>query len=77
LLGTAFELRFETGITTLRMPSGLGSLGSRFWSGEGSRCDPQRREQLKRDVIAFHERYRNELGIAMPRAYLVTIGSRR
>jgi hypothetical protein len=39
--------------------------------------DPGRREQLKRDFIAFHERYRSNLGIAMPRDYLVTIGYRR
>jgi hypothetical protein len=40
-------------------------------------CDPQRREQLRRDFIVFHERYRSDLGIAMPRDYLVTIGYRR
>jgi hypothetical protein len=39
--------------------------------------DPVRREQLKRDFIEFHERYRTDLGIAMPREYLVTIGYRR
>jgi hypothetical protein len=39
--------------------------------------DPERREQLKRDFIALHERYRSDLGIAMPRDYLVAIGCRR
>jgi SAM-dependent methyltransferase len=82
LLGNAFELRFETGTTTLRMPS-----GEFFWdlwvNGFGpakalaASCGPERREQLKQEVIAFHERYRNDLGIAMPRDYLVTIGYRR
>jgi hypothetical protein len=42
-----------------------------------TRIDPERREQLKRDFIAFHEQYRSDLGIAMPRDYLVTIGYRR
>jgi len=39
--------------------------------------EPDRREQLKQDFIEFHERYRTDLGIAMPREYLVTIGYRR
>jgi SAM-dependent methyltransferase len=82
LLGNAFELRFETGTTTFRMPSGE-SIWNLWVNGFGpakalaASCDPERREQLKRDVIGFHERYRNDLGIAMPRDYLVTIGSRR
>ena len=36
--------------------------------------DPQRRESLKRDFIAYHEGFRSELGIAIPRDYLVMIG---
>jgi hypothetical protein len=39
--------------------------------------DTEHRENLKRDFIAFHEQYRTELGIAMPREYLVTIGVRK
>ena len=35
------------------------------------------RERLKQDFIAYHERFRTELGIAMPREYLVTIGVRK
>jgi SAM-dependent methyltransferase len=82
LLGDAFELRFEPGTTTLRMPSGE-SVWELFVTGYGptktlaASLDPERREQLKRDFIAYHERYRTDLGVAMPRDYLVTIGHRR
>jgi hypothetical protein len=82
LLGDAFELRFETGTTTLRMPDG-GSVWELFVNGFGpiktlaASVDPERREQLRRDLVAFHEQYRSDLGIAMPRDYLVTIGNRR
>jgi hypothetical protein len=40
-------------------------------------CDAQRRENLRRDFIAFHEHYRGDLGVAMPRDYLLTIGLRK
>jgi hypothetical protein len=82
LLGDAFELQFEPGTTTLRMPDGE-SVWELFVNGYGptkalaASCDPERREQLRRDFIAFHERYRSDLGIAMPRDYLVTIGRRK
>jgi len=82
LLGDAFELRFEPGTTTLRMSDGE-SVWELFVNGYGptkalaASIDPGRREQLKRDFIAFHEQYRSDLGIAMPRDYLVTIGYRR
>lgn len=39
--------------------------------------DPARREGLQRDFMAYHEGFRSELGIAMPREYLVTIGTRK
>ena len=82
LLGGAFDLRFETGTTTLRMPDGE-SVWQLFVNGFGpvktlaASIGPVRREQLKQDFIAFHEQYRSDLGIAMPRDYLVTIGYRR
>ena len=82
LLGDKFELRFEAGTTTLRMPTGE-AVWELFVNGYGptktlaASIDSQRRGQLKRDFIAFHERYRSDLGIAMPRDYLVTIGYRK
>jgi hypothetical protein len=39
--------------------------------------DSERRESLKRDFIAFHDSFKTELGVAMPRDYLVTIGVRK
>jgi hypothetical protein len=30
-----------------------------------------------RDFIAYHDGFRSELGVAMPRDYLVTIGVRK
>ena len=40
-------------------------------------CDPKRRQELERDFIAYHEQFANDLGVAMPREYLVTIGIRK
>jgi SAM-dependent methyltransferase len=82
LLGDAFELSFEAGTTTLRMPDGL-SVWEVFVAGFGptktlvADLDEAGRERLKHDFVAFHEQYRSDLGIAMPRDYLVTIGRRK
>jgi len=82
LLGSAFDLHFETGTTVLREPSGL-AVWELFVGGYGptkalaAALDPQRREGLKRDFIAYHDGFGSELGVAMPRDYLVTIGTRK
>jgi hypothetical protein len=82
LLGDAFELRFETGTTTLRMSDGA-SVWELMVKGYGptkalaASCNAEQRDQLRADFIAFHERYRGDLGVAMPRDYLVAIGYRR
>ena len=82
LLGSAFDLRFETGTTVLRMPSGL-AVWELFVKGYGptkalaAALDPEHRERLKRDFIAYHDGFRTELGVAMPRDYLVTIGTHK
>lgn len=80
LLGADFDLKFETGTTVLRMPS-----GEHVWKVFSEGYGPtktlnqatDRRDDLRRDFIAFHEAHRTELGIAMPREYLVVIGTRR
>ena len=36
--------------------------------------DPAKRDMLKRDFIAYHDGFRSDLGVAMPRDYLVTVG---
>ncbi len=82
LLGSAFDLRFETGTTVLREPSG-DAVWELFVAGYGptkslaASLDPERRESLKRDFIAYHDSFKTELGVAMPRDYLVTIGIRK
>ena len=81
-LGSAFDLKFETGTTVLREPDGE-SVWRLFSTGYGptktiaGKLDPERREQFHRDFVAYHEGFRGELGVAMPREYLVTIGIRR
>ena len=82
LLGSTFDLRFETGTTVLREPSGL-AVWDIFVAGYGptkslaANLDSERREKLKQDFIAYHDGFKTELGVAMPRDYLVTIGVRK
>jgi SAM-dependent methyltransferase len=82
LLGEPFDLKFETGITTMRLPSGQDAWNL-FVEGYGptkalaASCSAERRRDLERDFIAYHDRFRTDLGVAMPREYLVTLGTRR
>lgn len=82
LLGEAFDLKFENGVTTLRLPSGR-AVWDLFVEGYGptkmvaAACDTKRRQELERDFVAYHDQFRNELGVAMAREYLVAIGIRR
>lgn len=81
LLGGAFDLRFEYGVTTLRMTSGAAAWDL-FVTGYGPTktiaqgLDEERLAALKREFIAFHDKYSTDLGIAMPRRYIVTVGVR-
>ncbi len=82
LLGAAFDLHFETGTTVLREPDG-SAVWELFVESYGptkalaAALDPNRRVGLQRDFMAYHEGFRSELGIAVPREYLVTIGIRK
>jgi SAM-dependent methyltransferase len=80
LLGKDFDLRIETGTTVLRMPSGE-HVWQVFSEGYGPtktlHRNTDRKDDLRRDFIAFHDAHRTEHGIAMPRDYLVVIGTRR
>jgi SAM-dependent methyltransferase len=82
LLGRDFILKFDTGTTVLRMPSGE-AVWEVFSKGYGPtktlyQNAGDRKEDLHRDFVAFHEAYRNaDFGVAMPREYLVTVGTRR
>jgi SAM-dependent methyltransferase len=82
LLGTNFELAFKKGTSFYREPSGEAAWKT-FSTGYGpthslaESLDDARREDLKRDFIAFHEGFRNELGVCVPREYWLTVGVRR
>lgn len=80
LLGGSFDLKFETGTTVLRMPSGE-YIWDVFSTGYGPTKmlyrTSERKDELRRDFIAFHDAYSTGMGVAMPRDYLVVIGIRR
>ena len=82
LLGADFELQFEEASTVLREPDGEavwelwqdthGPTVSRL-----SHLDEATIADYKRAFVAFHERYRTDCGISMPREYLVVLGTRK
>jgi SAM-dependent methyltransferase len=81
LLGRAFELHFETGVSYYREPSAAAAWDT-FSSGYGptrtlaASLDPGRREALREDFTALHAEFLTELGICVPREYLLAIGAR-
>lgn len=82
LLGSSFDLQFETECTVLREASGADVW--RMWSQSHGltvtmleKLSPKRRLDFERDFIAFHEKFQTGSGIAMPRDYLVTLGVRK
>ena len=82
LLGSAFDLRFERGTSFYREPSGEAAWNT-FSTGYGptkalaGSLDEARRAELRRDFIAFHDGFPTELGICVPREYLLSVGVRR
>jgi SAM-dependent methyltransferase len=82
LLGTDFDLKFERGTSFYREPSGEAawqtfSMNYGPTKALAGSLDESRRADLRRDFIAFHEGFRTELGICVPREYLLTLGIRR
>jgi SAM-dependent methyltransferase len=82
LLGHAFDLKFESGTTTLRVPSGQAAwelliAGFGPTKTVAASLEPRRREEFTRDFIEYFDRFRGELGVAQPREYLVTVGVKR
>jgi SAM-dependent methyltransferase len=81
-LGGSFDLAFEEGVSFYREPDGAAAWRT-FLAGYGplkailAGLDPERQKRLERDFVAFHDSFRTPLGIAVPRAYLVTRGVRR
>jgi SAM-dependent methyltransferase len=82
LLGGDFDLHVEKGTSYYREPSGEAAWHT-FSEGYGptkalaGNLDDARRAELRRDFIAFHDGFPTELGICVPREYLLTVGVRR
>ncbi|CCJ07268.1 class I SAM-dependent methyltransferase [Methylocystis sp. SC2] len=82
LLGANFDLAFEKGTSFYREPSGEAAWKT-FSTGYGpthslaENLDATRRSELERDFVAFHEGFRNDLGVCVPREYWLTVGIRR
>jgi SAM-dependent methyltransferase len=82
LLNDKFDLKFERGTSFYREPSGEAAW-ARFSTSYGPTkaladgLDEGRRATLKDEFVAFHERFKTELGICVPREYLLTLGVRR
>lgn len=81
LLGRAFMLRFEEGTSFYREPSSDAAWQT-FSRGYGptrslvASLDTDRRAALRADFTAFHAGFDTELGISVPRAYWLTVGTR-
>jgi SAM-dependent methyltransferase len=82
LLGDAFALTITTE-TSHYVETGGEAAWNTFVTGYGptrtlaASLDAERRAALKRDFIAFHERYREGEGIHVPRTFVLTLGTRR
>jgi len=82
LLGGSFDLELERATSFYREPSGEAAWRT-FSSGYGptkalaASLDEGRRADLRRDFVAFHDGFRTEHGICMPREYLLVLGVRR
>ena len=82
LLADKFDLRFEKGTSYYREPSAEAAWAT-FSTSYGptkalaANLDETRRAELRRDFIAFHAGFPTELGICVPREYLLTVGVRR
>lgn len=82
LLGDAFELEFASLESPLVGPSAEGAW-ELFSTSYGptktlaDSLDEDRREEFHRDFVELHARYEDDKGLRMPRAYLLTLGTRR
>jgi SAM-dependent methyltransferase len=81
LLGWAFDLKFERGVSYYREPDAEAAWDT-FSTGYGptkslaAGLDPDRRQQLQADFVAFHAGFPTALGICVPREYWLTVGVR-
>jgi len=82
LLSRDFDLQFEEGVATYFGGDGTAAWDA-FVTGYGptkalaKNLEENRRRELRDAFIAFHDEYRTELGISVPRQYLITLGKRK
>ncbi len=81
-LGAAFELGFEAGTLHHRVADGEAGfevLAAGFSPVKAlvESLDEGQRALVKASLVAFHERYRNGIGVSMPYDYLIAAGTRR
>lgn len=82
LLGKSFDLRFEWGTSYYREPDaktawrtfveGYGPVGTLAGKLDAEVCS-----RFESDFVAFHEQFTDELGVTVPRDYLIVRGTRR
>jgi SAM-dependent methyltransferase len=82
LLGDSFALEFETAVTWLRLGSSEEAWDL-FRRGYGptkalaATLPPERLNAFRKDFLSYYEAYRTKDGIAVPREYLLSVGTRR
>lgn len=82
LLGVDFELAFEDGTSFYREPNSERSWET-FYNGYGptqtlaNKLDKAKRAELKQAWIAFHDGFKTEMGVCVPRDYTIVRGVRR
>lgn len=82
LLAADFELTFETGTSYYREPNGLAAWET-FSTGYGplktlaGKLDETNREILKSELVKFHDSFATNLGVCIPRHYLIVHGVKR
>jgi SAM-dependent methyltransferase len=82
LLASQFDLKFEEGVATFYASSPDAAYN--YWITHygptktlNGNLEGERRMAFKRDFIAFHEKFKTDLGVAKPRQYLLTYGVRK
>lgn len=82
LLGSSFELGFEPGTSYYRPPDAQAAWRT-FAEGYGpvrtlaGKLDPEQRARFETDFTTFHDQFAGELGISLPREYVIIRGTRR
>jgi SAM-dependent methyltransferase len=82
LLGGQFDLAFETATSFYRIPDGA-TAWEHFVNGYGpvrmlaSKLSDEMRREFRQRFIDFHDGFKSELGICVPRDYLIAVGQRK